>query len=812
MVRFVVALACAATIFGCGGDDDPSHDGPDGGPGGGPDGGGPVIPGADPTFGNGGMATAGFPGGIAAIMRVARQSDGKIVGVGGTQESLLIVRVTAGGQFDASFGADGVVQLPWGVATNGVQVGYGCAVQPDGKIVVAARVLGAYDGLTSHEVVVRLLSDGSLDTSFAGTGYRIGMAGTAATALALDESGNLVVGGTRLERFLPDGTADTSFGTDGAALPGLGITDLTLDGDGNIIAVGGKSIGRFTSAGAPDATFGTGGIVTVTSDTSYDQLFSVAVQSDGKIVVGGALTPTGAASQNFWIGRFTSTGEPDTSFATTGAVTGDDGSGGVAYGVGLDATGKVVGSGFATIGGASGKNARFDAAGALDTTFGSQGLGTAGPLEPFSNVALDPDGGFAVGGAGFTQGAFGYSIAIAHTTAAGAADPSFGTGGQITREVGGSFDRAHALAFQPDGKILVGGWAYTGGGAGVVRFNHDGTLDTTFADGGTLSRSQNLMYVNALAVQPSGKILVAGLSGLSGGARQFAVERYDASGTLDASFGEGGAAGAPIIDGQDAVGLNMTVADDGTIVLVGQTATADGKAEYGVLELTAEGAPKAGFGTAGATSTSFGGSYSMATHAVVQADGSAVILGLANGAPTLVRFTAEGALDASFGPLVVPDSAGMLPFGLTQQADGALIAVAGSYTDGTLEVVRYTAGGALDDSFGDGGVVTRTLGGNDYYGLYSFMGVTVLPDGAIELGLAGASDDALTESGVLLRLAPDGSADESAGTGGVTRLTTGRGSSSINALAVDADGKLVAVGRTWTETGGSDFMALRFNP
>ena len=804
MDRWIVSLACAAALFGCGGDDG-SSSGPDSGPGG-----GVTIPGGDPGFGDGGMATVGFPGDLAAIMRVARQDDGKIVGVGATQESLLIVRVTADGQFDPDFGQDGVVQMPWGIATNGVQVGYGCGIQSDGKIVAAARVLGSYDSLSPREVVVRLLPDGSLDTTFAGTGYVVGMPNTTATALAIDADGNLVVGGYGLERFLPDGTRDSSFGTDGTTTVSGGIIDLAIDAAGNIVTVGGQTIARFTRAGVLDDSFGTGGTVTV-GDTSSNQLFSIAVQSDGKIVVGGGVSSGGP--QNFWIGRFTSAGAPDTSFATTGAVTGDDAAGGVAYGVGVDASGRIVGSGAAMFNGTLAKSVRFDATGAIDASFGSQGLGTGGPQVPFSNIAFDPDGGFAVGGAGIDNATFGYAIAIGHTTAAGSADPSFGTGGQAVRVVGGSFDRAQAVAFQPDGKLLVGGWAYTGGGAAVARLNHDGTLDTSFGSSGTISHSRNLTYVNALAVQPGGKILVAGLSGVSG-TRQFAVERYDQDGTLDPSFGDAGVAGAPIIAGQDSVGLNMAVAADGRIVLVGQTATADSTAvtEYGVLELSPDGVPVADFGTAGAATSNFGGTYDMATQAVIQDDGSTVVLGLATTAPTLVRFTPAGALDPSFGPLALPDSSGMLPFGLVQQDDGALVVVAGNYLDGTMEVVRYSADGVLDDGFGTGGVVSRQFGGNDFYGLYAFMGVAVLPDGHIEIGLAGASDDALTESSVLLRLAADGSADDSAGADGVTTLTTGRGSSSINALAVDADGKLVAVGRTWTETGSSDFMALRFSP
>ncbi|HLU67634.1 MAG TPA: hypothetical protein VKZ63_15230 [Kofleriaceae bacterium] len=809
----MVALLFAAAAFGCGGDDaagqpdSGSGDGPDAGPPG-PDGSVvPGVPGIDPTFGDGGMVTVGFPGGAASIVCVARQPDGKIIGVGLTRESLVVVRLGGDGSFDPTFGEDGVVHLPGGVTFDAIEGSRGCAVQPDGKIVVAARVTGTPGKVG---LVARLLPDGSLDTSFAGTGYR---AGGAANAVALDGDGNIVVGGARLERLLPDGSPDPTFGDGGVVMPGLSIAELAIDPAGGILAVGGTRIARFTATGAADVTFGDGGVVEVASDDSFDQLFSLAIQPDGKVVVGGAITPVGTSSRSFWIGRFTGDGAPDSTFNGSGAVTGDEDTSGVARGVAVAPGGRIVGSGEAIVGGASGRSVRFTSGGALDVAFGDGGRGPSFPAVLFSNVALEPDGAFTAAGTAFDPDASAFGVALARVTAAGQPDAAFGASGLATRTVDGSFDRAHAVAVQPDGKILLGGWSASGSDAALIRLGEDGAIDASFAEQGVLLGTESLRQVDALAVQPDGKILVSGLS--SGDA--LVVERYDTSGALDTSFGDGGVAGGPAIAGQVAFGLNMTISPGGDIVLVGKTGTEPGISEYAVLVLGADGTPAAAFGTGGGAASSFGTSNAMATHAVAKADGSVIVLGRVTRAlgpePTLVRFTAAGELDAAFGAPVLPGATGMLPLALAEQPDGAVVAVAGDSLTGELVVARYLPDGSLDDGFGESGVVTRTLAANDYaLRTGTHGGLLILPDGRILIGLASASDDGLTESGVLLRLLPDGTPDESDGPGGVTAVSIGPGSTSIHALALDSEGRLLAVGRTWTAGGGSDFLALRFNP
>jgi len=798
------SIVCVLALYACGGDSSSDSE---------PDGGVPPISGLDPTFGEDGVVTVGFEGGLAGLFRVARQSDGKVVAVGGTKESVLIVRVLADGSLDSSFGSDGVVQLPFGVPTNGVQVGFGCVIQPDDSILVAAPVLGIYGALIGVGVVARLLPDGKLDSSFGNGGFVVSDTGTTATSLALADSGAIVVGGAgSVTRLTSDGAVDSSFGDGTQVAPTLGrILELAVLSDQSVVAVGNRHIARLTADGALDPSFGVDGIVEVPATGSGDALYSLAVDDDGKILVGGSFAPPEGGNSLMWIGRYLADGTPDTTFA--GGAVGDPEAGGQAFGVGIDPSGHIVASGFTQINEVYGRSARFDADGNLDTSFGQGGVGAHYYHVLFSNIVFEPDGAFTAVGSGLASlGGLGSGFApvLTRTDANGTADAAFGESGEVMFRAGGSFDRGQAVAAQPDGKVLVGGWAFDAGGVGVVRLDEDGEIDTTFADEGKLLRSDNLSYVSSLAVDATGGVLVGGLSA-GRDFPGFAVERYLESGELDESFGTGGVAGGTLITDMEATGFAMTVAPDGTIYVVGRTYVDESIVEYGILALTAGGDRVSGFGTDGAATSAFGSGFSVGTHVAVQPDGNVVVLGQASNQVALVRFGADGVLDADFGPVVVSDATGMLPLGLAVQSDGAIVAVAGD-TAGTVNIMRVTPSGDPDPSFGSDGVVSETFGGNDYYGLYVSMGLALLPDGGIALGLASAREDGLVEAGMLLRYLSDGSPDLDFAPEGRQEVALGGGSTAFHAMTLDSDGRLIVVGRTWTASDGSEFLAMRLNP
>src|SRR5207244_2135037 len=133
-------------------------------------------------------------------------------------------------------------------------------------------------------------------------------------------------------------------------------------------------------------------------------------------------------------------------------------------------------------------------------------------------------------------------LPLAAWASPGDLDPSFGTGGQVITPISSGYDAANALVVQPDGKLVAAGHAYNAGNIvfALVRYNADGTLDGTFGSGGkvttvigTASRG------TALVLQPDGKLVAAGYT-YNGKSTAFALVRYNTNGSLDTSFGSGG--------------------------------------------------------------------------------------------------------------------------------------------------------------------------------------------------------------------------------------------------------------------------------
>ena len=183
------------------------------------------------------------------------------------------------------------------------------------------------------------------------------------------------------------------------------------------------------------------------------------------------------------------------------------------------------------------------AGGALDTGFGQGGTVTTAIRPDGSDayaLALQPDGKILVGGSTTTGSES--EFAVARYSAAGALDPSFGTGGTVTTAIGSFYDHVRALLVQPDGKILAAGGSYDGSEyeVALVRYNPDGSLDSSFGSGGkvtTATSGPGGGEAYALALQPDGKIVVGAATGNN---TNFVIARYNADGSPDMSFGSGG--------------------------------------------------------------------------------------------------------------------------------------------------------------------------------------------------------------------------------------------------------------------------------
>lgn len=389
------------------------------------------------------------------------------------------------------------------------------------------------------------------------------------------------------------------------------------------------------------------GIVTTAIGASYDYGNSVAVQADGKILLAGEFH--NGSNYDFALVRYNADGSLDTSFGIDGRVTSAIGAASD-YGrsVAVQADGKILLAGDSD----NGTNrdfalARYNVDGTLDITFDGDGkLTTAiGSSNDYGySVAVQADGKILLGG--YSHNGSNWDFALARYNADGTLDADFDGDGKLTTAIGAGNDRGQSLALQADGKILLGGASWNGSDwdFALVRYNADGSLDGTFDDDGKLTTgiTGSTEYVGSVAVQADGKILLGGSSG-----GDFALVRYNADGSLDASFDGDGKVTTAIGAANDA-GNSVAVQADGKIVVGGHSWTGS-KFDFAVVRYNSDGSLDASFDGDGKVTTMIGDSEDLGQSVAVQADGKVLLGGYSHDAGdpdfALVRYNADGTLD-----------------------------------------------------------------------------------------------------------------------------------------------------------------------
>ena len=370
---------------------------------------------------------------------------------------------------------------------------------------------------------------------------------------------------------------------------------VVVQSDGKIILAGSADVGhrvfamtRYNPDGTLDSAFGSGGTQTTTIG-GQSESYAVAVQPDGKIILAGSAY----GGITFAVARYNPDGTPDLTFGVGGAETTSIGDEGAARAMAVQPDGKIVSAGY---GGDGDEFAavRYNPDATLDESFGSGGrLTTAiGEFSGAYAVAIQPDGKILLAGETDILDNGDHDFALLRYDSEGSLDPTFGTGGVQTTAIGSgdAEDAAKAIAILPDGKILLGG--YTAGDDedfALARYNPDGSLDTGFGTGGkqTTEVGTGDDAANAMAVQPDGKIILGGYT--TGANRDFALVRYEPDGSLDTGFGTGGKRATAVGTGDDAA-LAMAVQSDHKILLAGYSNPVDGPdfaaVRYGVAEDT----------------------------------------------------------------------------------------------------------------------------------------------------------------------------------------------------------------------------------
>ena len=726
------------------------------------------------------------------------------------------------GELEQNFGSGGVLKTDLN-GNNENESAMRIAQEPDGKLLVMFSARGI-------AWLTRYNSNGSRDLSL--TQFENGYANLAnnfdflPNDLAVQKDGNILITGNQywdkldfsIIRLLPDGNSDFNFGESGQAITSItpgqkdSATAVAIQPDNKIVLVGTTYTGthtnfavvRYNADGSLDQTFSGDGKVTSDFGSTDAIALSVAIQSDGKILVGGYTVTSGSQRKNFAIARYNSNGTLDLSFSGDGKLTSDFASGDdILKSLALQSDGKIVAGGYSTSSNTNFAVARYKSNGTLDSTFSNDGkilTDLAGSADTLQSIAIQADGKIVAGG--FSKSAKGFDFSAVRYNINGTLDPGFGVNGERIIDLGSSTDIAYQMILLKDDRAVLAG--QTGDrqtDIAVARLTTSGQSDNSLKGNGRLiDYLRSFSFFNAVAVQRDGKIIAAGATldvDFYSANNDFALARYLINGQLDSSFGIRGIARQHFFFAFDASISDIVIQNDQKILATGPvTTTEDGyPGDFGLSRFNPDGSLDSSFGNKGWVYINFGDfTEDNASGVVLQHDGKIIVGGTTmdeNGTTSfaVARTLSNASPDQSFGAggekiLTLDNGAAANVVAL--QADGKILIGGGAlFTTDTSEflrfaIVRLNTNGSPDLTFVNNGVRILDIGS-------SVQALVVQPDGKILL----AGPPAFT----IARLNPNGTLDNSFSNDGWLRTQfTSSAQDQVTSLVLQSDGKIIAGG------------------
>jgi uncharacterized delta-60 repeat protein len=398
------------------------------------------------------------------------------------------------------------------------------------------------------------------------------------------------------------------------------------------------------AAGDLDPTFGSGGTIMTDINRSTDLAQAVALQADGKlVVVGQTYKNNDYSTEDFAVARYNTDGTLDTTFGRGGKVRTDfPGLAAVPSSVVIQTDGKIVVAGgafplFTFLG--NFEIVRYNPNGSLDRSFGNGGIVTTTfPAGSYAfDVALQPDGKIIAAGTVFVAFDPGEQsdtdFALARYNTDGSLDTTFGNGGTVMTDFFGNEDDAFSVLIQADGKIVAVGSANNFASFydfAAARYLSNGTIDTTFGVAGKVTTDfgdQGFDRARSAALQADGRIVAAGFAiTQNGGDQNFAVARYTSNGILDTTFSGDGRTQLDFGNCCQSA-MKVLLQSDGKIITVGGSNGESGDDDFLLARLNPRGSLDSTFGVGGKVRTSFGDLNGGANGAALQSDGKIVAVG-----------------------------------------------------------------------------------------------------------------------------------------------------------------------------------------
>ncbi len=391
---------------------------------------------------------------------------------------------------------------------------------------------------------------------------------------------------------------------------------------------------------------------------------------------------------------------------------------------------------------------------------------------------------------------------------AGSLDSTFSDDGILIDEIGSyTISQAIDIALSADGKLVIVGHVWNGStnDIAVTRYNSDGTLDTSFGDDGikVFVLSSILSIMSDIQIQADGKILIAGFMDLGvGDALDMTIIRLNADGNLDSSFSNDGIQTIDINGDADYV-ISLKIQPDGKILAAGFTGLTE--SDFALIRLLPNGNLDSSFNGTGIVTYNFGSSYDRGYAVDLMSDGRIILAGsMSNGLSEdlgIIRYNSNGTFDNTFSDdgisTLTLSSGNDNCFGLSIQPDGKMVLIGTAYlTSSTNQIAaaRLNIDGSLDNTFSDDGIQLVDLGNNSDWGL----DLVIQPNGQILI--AGMTAPQGYTDFSLVRLQSNGSLDNSFGIGGFVTTPLNTDGDSPAAMALQNDGKVILVGQVSYES------------
>jgi uncharacterized delta-60 repeat protein len=620
--------------------------------------------------------------------------------------------------------------------------------------------------------------------------------------------------------FAQSGEIDTSFGINGKVITGIGSNNnwaygIAIQPDGKFI-VGGTyvssngdndfALSRYNIDGSLDITFGTGGrVVTDFLDygNNYSYIHSVLVLPNGKIIVFGTTGRQGFTPQSAVV-RYAGNGSIDTGFGNNGKIVSNlfpysiNGSK-----MAVQPDGKLIITSEKIYDADPNYYIgveRYTEDGVLDTSFGTNGVAVAGfgnGRSIASSIVLQPDGKIVVS-ATYNQSAI-FNMSITRFNGNGTLDTSFDSDGKVTTSFGPGTSGESMQAFlKPDGKIIIAGAVYNTNARyfGVVQYNNNGSLDTTFDSDGkawyAFAGETDYSSISSVTRQADGKFLViCKPTDYGATTSDFVVRRYNANVTIDTDFGVNGRIQTSLINGYSEA-QSAAVAPNGEIFVAGKILYGqfNNTSEFAIAKYSSNGNLEPALDGDGKLTTTFEKDNDRIKKILVLPDDKFIAVGTsayrqANNARitniALSKYNSDGTPDTAFGNsgkiLSNFDNHRNSVITAALQADGKIVVINVYWiTENVYEIIRYNADGSLDTQFGNNGKI-----------VLPFMATAIVcqPDG--KLVVAGDVSNNI----IVIRYNSNGTPDTGFGSSGTALITLATFHLGSVSMALQPDGKIL---------------------